>query len=90
MNSIFYFIKLFLFFLLSRILKEQNLFIFLTMEDNRTIIAKNEIKLISLSDQLTYKRVYWLKDQKGMPLSGLTLKVLYLVDQVSKKKLNSQ
>ena len=49
---------------------------------NRHILAENEIELLSLKDQQTFKRVYWLKDDKGVAIAGLTLKFMFLYDQV--------
>ena len=55
----------------------------------RAIIGKIEIELRTLQDQTTVKRVYWLKDNKGIAIAGVTLKVLYLQDQVNKCQIDN-
>lgn len=74
-----------------KIQKEPKVYLFLVAEDETSVLGKIAIEFNTMQDQSTVKRVYWLKDNKGISIAGVTLKALFMNDQVHfKSKFHKQ
>lgn len=65
-----------------KITNEKKVFLGILDEETNQIIAKTYIDLSTLKGQSTIKRVYWMKDEKGMIICGLTIKLLFIENEV--------